>query len=96
MREPCSNTLYELLYNGNQEDSTHPDTTLLIRQNLAVKALEGASGIPWNKRLEWCEGDFESLFEELQELEESDKIIEMAEELSGDAEYKTTYEIGDT
>jgi len=84
MIEPCSNTFYELLYNGNQEDSIPPNATLLLRQKLAIKALEEAYGMSWEKQLEYCEGDYESLFEELQELEESGRIVEMAEELSGD------------
>lgn len=79
MIEPCSNTFYELLHNGNQEDSIPPEATLLLRQKLAVKALEEAYGMSWEKQLEYCEGDYESLFEELQELEESDRIVEMAQ-----------------
>ena len=88
MLEPCSNTFYELLYNGNQEDSTPPKATLLLRQKLAVKALEEAYGMSWEKQLEYCEGDYESLFEELQELEESDKIMSLAEEIHHEA-YET-------
>ena len=85
MLEPCSNTFYELLYNGNQEDSIPPKATLLLRQKLAIKALEEAYGMSWEKQLEYCEGDYESLFEELQELEESDRIVEKAGEISYEA-----------
>lgn len=81
MLEPCSNTFYELLYNGNQEDSPTLEATLLIRQKLAVKALEEFYGMYWSKILEYCEGDYEALFEELHILEESDNIVEKAEEI---------------
>jgi len=81
MLEPCSNTFYERLHNGLQEDSPSTKATLLVRQKLAVKALESFYNTSWERLLELCEGDYESLFEELYEIENSDSVIERAEEL---------------
>lgn len=81
MLEPCSNTFYERLHNGFEEDSPPAKATLLIRQKLAIKALESFYNTSWERLLELCEGDYESLFEELYEAENSDSVIEKAEEL---------------
>ena len=81
MLEPCSNTFYERLHNGLQEDSPPAKATLLIRQGLAIKVLESFYNTSWERLLESCEGDYESLFEELYEVENSDRIVEREGEI---------------